>query len=206
MYVHFFQKPKLLLAISICFFAQSVHGQSFFKLEKAMRFWVLKHPFAAIKAKTISKSTLHMVDSLKKSMVLDTFLSGGRLDAFRHIFWMCQLTEMIGPKKARSLGKAHEFANYQQFLNRKKEDGDRPDSLSSVMDLLNNEIGIHIAQNDSSEIGLIIPYIIGIILNGNATILKRQSNAYISCDFQHIDPILYKDKWFIPYCLVRSSE
>ncbi len=206
MFVCFFQRHKLVIAISIVLTVNAINAQSFSKLEKAERIWVIKHPFAAIKAKSISKFTLLKVDSLRKAMVLDTFLSGGQLDAFRHIFWMYQLTNKIGQRRARTLGKAHELANYQQYLNQRLEDAARPDSLSSVMDFRNNELGIQLAIQHSTLNESIGGYIIKFVKEGKATILKRQNGVLVRCDLQVIVHEQFRNKWYVPYCLVMSNE
>jgi hypothetical protein len=54
---------------------------------------------------------------------------------------MALLTQNIGAKKALKLGIAHEKANFEFFLKKKNEYGELPDSMGSVMDVLNNQMG-----------------------------------------------------------------
>jgi hypothetical protein len=180
-------------------------AQSFWSLPKSEKIWVMKHPIAALKARKITKTTLMKTDSLKRFEPLDTFFCGGKSDAFRHIFWMYQLTRSIGMKKARSLGVAHEKGSLQQFKHKQLEDGLRPDSLSSIMDLYNNELGIALgkkAQWDNMEL---IQNILTLIQTGDAIMLKRKGTDYVNCNDEMININLYQTKWFIPYCLIKTN-
>ena len=67
--------------------------------------------------------------------------NGGKLDAFKHSYWMARLTQGIGKRAAFRLGKAHEKGNYQTYQRRRLEDGLLPDKPSTDMDLYNNNIG-----------------------------------------------------------------
>jgi hypothetical protein len=206
LHVVFSQKHKLsfFIIISLSFFTNGF-SQSFFRLSKAEKFWVIQHPFAAMKAHRVSKWVLIQTDSLNKTNVLDTFNSGGTLDAFRHILWMYALAKRIGEPKARALGRAHEKGNYQQFVKRQLEENTRPDSLSSVMDLYNNEIGLNLYKMKSLSMVKILPIIIQSIKNGEALIIKRTETQFKDCAGNEIDLNFYQTKWYVPYCLIKSN-
>ena len=59
---------------------------------------------------------------------------------------MALLGQEFRAGKARSLGRAYERSNYQQWKRGQLEDGGVQDSCSSKMDLLNNEVGIRIGR------------------------------------------------------------
>jgi hypothetical protein len=203
--VHFFQKHSYFF---FCFilFCEIGFSQSFPSLQQAEKCWVIKHPFAALSAKRIARITLAKVDSLKKANVLDTFLSGGKLDAFRHIYWMYLLSQKIGANKARSLGKAHEKGNYQQFLKLQFEDQSRPDSLSCEMDLKNNEIGIGLACSKVVSNQFTMDSILNYIQNNKAWLLKRKDAQLVNCNEAAVNIRYYQTKWFVPYCLIMPSK
>jgi hypothetical protein len=203
--VHFFQKHKYFF-FSFILFSEIGLSQSFSNLQKAEKCWVIKHPFAALSAKKIARITLVKVDSIKKVNKLDTFLSGGKLDAFRHIYWMCLLSNKIGANRARSLGKAHEKGNYQQFLKLQLEDQLRPDSLSCVMDLKNNEIGIGLAQSKFGSNKAVIDSILEYIQNDKAWLLKRKGEQLVNCNEEVVDVKHYQTIWFVPYCLIAPNK
>ena len=117
---------------------------SYGKLSSAEKTWVVFHGFKAKKAYDISLEAERVTDSIKKKRIIGTDISGGKLDAFKHSYWMARLTQEIGHKRAKRLGTAHEKGNYKAFKKGKEEDGDVPDKISSDMDFFNNEVGIEI--------------------------------------------------------------
>ena len=124
---------------------------AFKNLGGAEKLWVMLHPFSANNAYSISKE----VDELSKEMIennqLDADGAGGKIDAFRHAYWMALLTIEMGPARARWLGKAHEKKNEKDFKKGRLEDGAVPDKVSKEMDLFNNEIGISIGEKYKNE-------------------------------------------------------
>jgi hypothetical protein len=110
--------------------------------------------------------------------------------------------------KIRKLGVAHEKQNYRQFLKNKPEEGERPDSLASVMDLVNNELGFAIGCNFRNlNLSDLREKVTEAITLGKAVILKRdQSGQYVDCSGQPINPVLYQNKWYVPKCLVNSNH
>jgi hypothetical protein len=204
--VHSLVKLKFfILFITLFFIFKNGNAQSFLDLPKAEKMWVIKHPIAALKARKITRNTLTRTDSLKQKETLDTFFFGGKLDAFRHIFWMYHLTNRIGERKAKSLGIAHENGSLQQFKHKQLEDGLRPDSLSSVMDLYNNDLGIALAKNAPFNNLELVKNIFGLIQNGEAMMLKRNGFNFVNCNDEIVNISLYKTKWFIPYCLIKTN-
>ncbi|PBQ30392.1 hypothetical protein CNR22_00975 [Sphingobacteriaceae bacterium] len=170
--------------------------------------WALAHPFAAIKIKRLTNTCNQLNSVSKPTLQLDSFSNGGKADAYRHAFYMAAYAQKITIRKLRKLGRAHEKANYQQFLKAKKEDGEVADSLSCVMDLANNELGFKIGsehkKNALKELSLIT---IKEIQNGQAIIMKRDGQGnYLMCDGRRINLSLYRGVWYVPKCLVKSSD
>lgn len=192
----------LLVLLSISLHSK---GQKPFKQELC---WAIWHPIAAIKVKKIKKKVDIIYNRPEIKARFDSYSSGGKLDAFRHVFFMAAFAQKINIKKLRKLGIAHEKGNYKQFLKNKTENGEVPDSLSTVMDLANNELGfITGASNRNKSIEELRPIVIKEILNGKALILKRNKQGrFIDCNDKVIDPGIYSGKWFVPKCLVPSNE
>ena len=167
--------------------------------------WVICHLFVAKRAFRITKEVKASTNKILLDSLLDQFPAGGKVDAFRHLYWMARLTIGIGEKKARSLGKAHEKGNYYSFLKSKVEDGVIPDSISGIMDLNNNEVGIRIGNSASDKENQFIQReVINTINRGEAVILKRnKAGQLITCDNEIV---VYKIKWSLPYCLVKSND
>ncbi len=168
--------------------------------------WAIGHPFAAIKVKKISKKCDAAFLSGDIKQQLDSYSSGGQLDAFRHVFYMAAYSQKIRVKKVRKLGKAHEKANYRQFVKSQNEEGELPDSLASVMDLQNNELGFAIGCNNRKiSIEELKTKVIQDIRNGKAVIFKRDHRgAYVDCAGHPLQKANVT-KWYIPKCLVPSN-
>ena len=169
--------------------------------------WALGHPFAALKVKKITRQCDPLFSDRAVKQQLDSFASGGKLDACRHMFYMASYAQKIKVKKVRKLGIAHEKANYKQFLKLQNEEGEIPDSLSSVMDLQNNELGFAIGCNNRSLTREELRNkIIEEIKNGKAVIFKRDAAGnYLDCENKPLKINDYRKRWFIPKCLVPSS-
>lgn len=170
--------------------------------------WAITHPVAAIKVKLISKKCyrIYKSDTLLIT-ALDRFTNGGKLDAFRHTFFMAAFAQKVKIKKLRKLGEAHEKASYKIFLKSASEDGEIPDSLSTVMDLKNNETGFVIGkQNRNVDLENLKIITIKHINQGETVIMKRKLNGiYLNCDNTEINLQLYLNNWYIPKCLVPSN-
>jgi len=170
--------------------------------------WAIRHPFDAIKIKRHLKDAKEVYESVKISHVLDTFESGGKLDAFRHCYTMAFLIRYVHLNKLRTLGIAHEKGNKTNFYKKNNEFGERADSLSCEMDLRNNELGFLIGTNyQKADIDELKQQVINQIKAGQAWYLKRnQNNEYVTCDNRIIKLSDYIQKWFIPKCLITSNE
>jgi len=165
------------------------------------------HPIAAIKVKKMYSKSYAIYNQPATKIALDNFNNGGKLDAFRHVFFMAVFSQKIKAKKIKKLGIAHEKGNYRQFKKHQNEEGEQPDSLSNVMDLKNNELGLIIgAENKKLPLDELKLKVIKEINAGKATIIKRNSNGhYVDCNNQLIDQKLYVNKWYVPKCLVLSD-
>lgn len=147
-------------------------------------------------------------EEVKKNNLLDQYANGGKLDAFRHVFAMAYFSKFVKVKKLRKLGKAHEKGNYRQFLKGLEEEGEVPDSISSVMDLKNNELGFSLGcelkKNSAEELK---QKVIEKINTGAAFIIKRNKEGiYVDCEGSIIPPEKIKGTWGIPKCLVGSGS
>jgi len=117
---------------------------------------------------------------------------------------MLRLSQEIGAKKARRLGKAHEKGNYKAFKKNKKEDGEIPDKISSDMDLFNNEIGIAIA--DTLTATNVKKVVISVVQSGKCKIIKKdQQGNYLTCSGSIIQQEELIGKWKNDKCLVNSN-
>ncbi len=187
-------------------FGQS-NPKNFFVLSGPAKKWVLLHPLKAKKALRISLEAKRISDSIQKTNLLDGDGSGGKVDAFRHAFWMARLHQELGKSAARSLGKAHEKENYITFKENKLEDGVAPDEISSKMDLWNNEQGLKLINKGSKipKSGLIFR-VINAIKTGKMKIIKKDEKGnFLTCDGAKIAPKELIGKWKNNKCLVASN-
>lgn len=186
--------------------AQSTTSQ-FFKLSCAEKCWTLLHPFKAKKAFQITQEARQLTRHVQSEHLLDSFTHGGSLDAFRHSFWMARLAQSIGPRAARSLGKAHEKGNYRAFKKGKTEDGMLQDATAVEMDLYNNKQGILAGMvNRKASSFILMNYLLESIHAGNFKMLKRDSLGQL-CTCENMPVILEnrtKNEWKLPFCLIPS--
>lgn len=181
--------------------------------------WAIMHPVAAIKVRVITKkcgtqvwrrlaplSDSSVPDSLQYYFP-DNYPNGGKQDALRHIFFMAAYAQKINVKKLRKLGIAHEKASYRHFKKCRLEDGELPDSLSSVMDLHNNEVGFSVGVlNKKADLKKLMALATLEIKRGEALIMKRDGlGTYLTCEGEQLDLILLFKTWNLPKCLVRSN-
>jgi hypothetical protein len=201
---------KFSLTFSILLFSSSLFSQSTYKqfqqLSKPEKCWVITHPFVAKRTFVITQKVLLTVDSIKQTGIIGTDNNGGKLDAFKHTYWMASLSANIGLRKAFKLGKAHEKGNYLQYKKHQLEENMLPDSVSSAMDLKNNEYGVHLGvecKNTSQKI--IAEKILNALNEGELTIIKKDKQGnFLTCD----NTVLAKEwigKWNIPKCLIASN-
>jgi hypothetical protein len=125
------------------------YSQSTIKLKEIScpeKWWVLVHPFVAIKAVRVSHQAQALVRTDTIQRLFGSDGNGGGLDAFRHSYWMASLSKTIGERKALKLGLAHEKGNKKDIIKNRLEDGKVPDNVSIDMDLHNNAIGVKLAS------------------------------------------------------------
>jgi len=196
----------LILLVILCtvqVFSQTSAIKAFGKISRPEKWWTISHIFVALKAWHITKQVRVTVDSMKINNMLDGDSNGGKLDAFRHAYWMASLSSKIGSRKSYKLGVAHEKGNRLEFENNQLEDGLLPDSASCAMDLLNNQIGITIGSQNKLNLKI---KILDEIKNGNLFILRKDKlGNYLDCNGKQIDLSLYKHQWNIPKCIVKSD-
>jgi hypothetical protein len=172
-----------------------------------VKLWAISHPIAALKIKKINKQCLLLYANKDVKQKLDSFSSGGKLDAFRHIFFMAAFQQKVKTKKLRKLGIAHENQNYRQFLQGESNSSFRHDSLSMIMDLNNNEIAFsEFATSKQIALDSLKEHVIQLILQGKALILKRNRKGdALSCEGSVIKTDKLNASWQLPYCLVKSD-
>ncbi len=169
--------------------------------------WAYKHPFAAIKIKKVKKKCDVFYAEIKDHPDLDKYENGGKLDAYRHLFYTLAFTYKVKTNKVISLGIAHEKDNYLSFLKSRNEEGELADSLSCEMDLLNNKEALNLIQKLHHEVNFekMSAVCIRHIKEGNAWFIKRDEKGnYLKCDGTLIKMEDYKGKWIIPKCLIQK--
>jgi len=176
------------------------------QLEAAEKKWVRQHVFVARKAFRISQQAEVLYRKALQDSLITVPENGGPADAYRHALWMAMLTQHVGKKKAIRLGLAHEEANYEYFLQHRPEYGQLPDSVSRVMDLLNNEagaeLGVRMHKADTTEL---LQGVLQLLHNGKLYIMKTDSNGqWLTCEDELIDYAAWQGRWCIPKCLAPS--
>lgn len=172
------------------------------RLSRPEKIWVLKHPFIAKKSWRVTQQVLAITDSLRRNHILSDD-NGGRLDAFRHSCWMALLTKKIGERRALQLGEAHEKGNYLDFKKHRLENGAVPDSVSGVMDRLNNRIGAELAvEGVGIDSNGIIAWLIERAKSDQLiTIRKDAQGNFLDANGAIIDMEKWKDQWGTPKIL-----
>lgn len=182
--------------------------RSFRNLTGPEKRWVIMHPFVAKKAHRISREAADTSKAKKNDQRLDGISDGGRLDAFRHAYWMARLTQEIGPRRAYRLGGAHEKGNYHMFRKGREEDGALPDEPSCTMDFLNNDVGIDVGKkNPAADHAELSEIIIRMIEEGKLFVISRDSSGhFLNCKGERIDMTKYRGQWQNPKCVVPSAD
>lgn len=181
---------------------------SFWNLSGPERGWVITHLFIANKARKISLEARALSEEIRKDTILDGDSDGGRVDAFRHTYWMARLSQTFCWKKAIKLGKAHEKGNYKQYKKGKKdEEGVLPDSVSSAMDLFNNSVGASIGcANPFLSKKELQELVIQLIIVGKTKIISKNNDGIpLDCNGKLIETDVFFNRWNIPKCLVNSG-
>lgn len=200
--------------VAFCFFissqksiAQINYKDSFYHLSGPEKRWVFFHLFIAKKAYRLTQEAREVSKEMTTGNILDSDENGGQVDAFRHAYWMALLSQHMCWRKARRLGKAHEKGNYKAFRKGQLEEGALTDSISSVMDLYNNERGIEIGRtNKKWPKGELIKAIQDSVTSGKMTIIRKGKNGEsIDCDGNKINTKEYQNQWNVPKCLVESD-
>ena len=99
------------------------------------------------------------------------------------------------------LGRAHEKGNYLQYKKHLLEDSILPDSVSSVMDLRNNEIGANwaVGTKIDSRKGLLKMIVENV---EKLRVIKKDAQGnFLTCDDVIIPIKEWLGKWNIPKCL-----
>lgn len=193
----------ILFFIGITLQAQN-YKKAYKQLSKSEKCWVIFHPFKAKKAYRISLQVEKTVDSIARTDLLDSDRHGGKLDAFKHCYWMFSLAQEVGYRAARSLGKAHEKGNYKQFKKQLLEAPVMQDSIASAMDQYNNLIGIQLFKaHPNAEKFERIQLILAAIDNRQLKIIRKNKNGdYLNCQNDIISLKNYAKTWNIPKCLI----
>lgn len=181
--------------------------KSFWKLSRPEKGWAMSHPFKARRAFLITQQVRLTTDSLIRLQLPDTFRHGGRIDAFRHSFWMALMTLEIGERASRKLGECHEKGNRIDYRRGRTEDGFLQDATACEMDLHNNEKGIQLALRhpDVSRTDLIRMCLESIRTGEMKVLLINSAGEYCDCEERPV--VLFRrgmDKWALPICLISS--
>ena len=187
--------------------AKPCSARSFWKLSRPEKGWVVSHPFKAKRAYMATMHARQITDSLFRLQIPDTFRHGGRIDAFRHSYWMAILTHCIGERASRKLGQCHENGNRILYRRGRSEDGFLQDATACEMDLHNNEVGIQLAlHHTGSSRGAMASICLDAIQTGQMKILSINSVGEY-CDCLGNPVVMMRrgmDKWKLPICLIPS--
>lgn len=198
------------LSVVYLIFTFNLHSQVSIQLREVSlpeKVWVITHPFIAKKAIRISTNSKLIANS---KAVKDTFGNdgnGGALDAFRHAFWMCSLSNEIGCRRALKLGVAHEKGNRKDFEKGRLEDGQLPDKASIDMDLHNNSVGVTLC-NKREEVTQdeLITRVLTVYLGGKLVVIKKDTlGNSLSVDGEVIPINDWRGQWENARVLVPSN-
>jgi hypothetical protein len=202
---------NILAAIIILFqWSNTAYAQQ--KASLPEKIWAIKHPLVIKKAKQITQHCLIITDSLIKCGKLSNDLNGGNADAFKHCLWIAALSINMHPKKAYSLGLAHEKGNYRYFKKNKFTKEILPDSMSSVMDIINNQLGVEIGIKSKAKYTQpnwhdLLTEVLNYLEKGDLVILKKDTQGnFLTCNNEIIDLNNYENHWSIPKCLTKSNS
>lgn len=187
--------------------AQSNKLRQFSKLSLPEKRWVVFHPFIAAKAWKITEVAQNEAQSLIADTVLDGDANGGKVDAFRHAYWMALLCRDINWRKARRLGIAHEKGNKRAFKKGMKEDGGLPDQAACEMDIYNNESGIKLwKQHREAGAEEMRELLIQAVLSGKMKVIRKNANGLSLDSVGEVIPNEeWKGRWENRRCLAPSN-
>lgn len=198
-----------MFCIGLSFSVAAQTKPSWRKLSKYEKRWAFFHPFASLKIKKYSPEILATIRQVKSMRALDQFEDGGKIDAFRHAYFMACMGVKVSVRKLRKLGIAHEKTAYRNYRRGFADDhGVLADSLSNVMDLYNNERGFEIAKlNPNADFNLLKEKVLEAIYSGELLYMKRnEEGVLVSCDGTLVPTVQRKPSWFIPKCLIKTNE
>lgn len=194
-----------LIILNLSVFSQKSNLDKFRELSGPEKCWVIWHPFIAKKTLIVTEEARLVTKEVMQEKLLKGDGDGGQVDAFRHAFWMANLTLNIGSKKAKSLGRAHEKGNYKDYKKCKLEDGIIPDKISSDMDGFNNDVGINIGEM-TTDFDLKVN-VVEAVKDGRCKIIKIDgSNNFLDVDGNIIPFESLKGKWENDKCLTNSNQ
>lgn len=204
--------PLIVLLFFCCIysFGQVVSGQekrsAFRKLSGPEKWWVIGHPFKAARAYRSGQETLKLVDSLSDIGLLDKDNNGGTYDAFKHCYWMADLSTEIGAKAALKLGNARERGNAKNFRKNKDSLRTLPDHKASLMDLHNNQVGLSIGKH-TKDLEAIARQaaVLDSLQSGRLRILKKKSSKFLNCQGRVLSKQEWIGQWDNEKCLVPSG-
>ena len=185
----------------------NLSAQKFQKIYESMTFedklWVIKNHDKVLRSVDISKSVMKTMDSLDKVNFLGSNKEGGIFDAFRHIYWMYNLSSEVGEECARKVGEIYE--GYGEYIFKTTEMSGY-DSVGRQMDLFNNELGINLAKQNIKK-RLVFSEIRKIIKLGKAKIVKKNQNGEdLDINGEIIPTEEWKKSWNNRRVLVNSNE
>lgn|SRR5574344_680989 len=198
---------KILIALFFIFFYSNIFSQNYKKILKGLSFedkvWVMKNYSSIKKAQKISNYVINVMDSLNKKNFLGGNSEGEKFDAFRHIFWMYNLSKNIGISKARRLGKIYEKYNEYVFKTQLMSGYDK---AGEDMDLFNNELGLNLSKEKIDD-SLIFSTIEKMLLEGKAKIVKKNNKGQsLDKDNNIINDDVWKKDWNNARVLINSNQ
>lgn len=190
------------LILALILFANNSFSQR--KLNAYEKRWALLHPIAAIKTKKIHQGALSLYDSLRLKNIPDAYPNDGKNDAFRHAYFMALFAQKINARKVKRLGILHEKDNKKKFIDGNEEFNERSDSVSTQMDLLNNETGIFIGSKNKKLNKYQMRDLIIESLNQRKLfyVLRNEKGNFTDCDGNELSTEELK-KWNNRRCLTH---
>lgn len=201
---------KFILTMTLITFNSFAFSQNVFKSFKKLSFpeklWVITHPFVAKSCWSKTQQARRTSENFRSSLLLDTFNNGGKLDAFRHAYWMALIVQKHSLRKGISLGKAHEKGNQKLYRRGMTEEGELPDSTSKEMDLWNNHKGaiLGLTHRQVSEDRLQQVVIEAIRQGEMRIIMRNREGRYLDSEGKVIPEVQLR-KWNNNKVLVPSN-
>lgn len=195
----------------VAFFLSSVliaqQRIKFKEISSPVKWWVISHPFFALKAMKVSSNSRSLTKSDSIMAIFGNDGNGGGLDAFRHAFWMASLSEKIGNRRTIRLGIAHEKGNRKDFEKKRLEDGSLPDKVSIEMDLHNNAVGVSLTQKKEGVTQKeLISRVYNAYLSGELVVVKKdKQKRSVNVNGEIILPKQWQGKWENTRVLVPSN-